>query len=397
LKAGVSVSLTLRVAFLALSRISRFEFLMPIAPAAILYASQKPLVVEDIHVADPGAGEVLVRMKAAGVCHSDLHVMKGDLPMPCPIVLGHEGAGVVEAVGSGVTSVQPGDRVWPIWRSSCGRCEYCQCGRPALCELGTAMRFTGLMPDGKTRFHTLDGTPVRHYAGVSTFSSLSCMPESAVVRIESDISFEHAALISCGVITGLGAVTHAAQVRPGASVAVFGCGGVGLNIIQGARMVGAVRIIAVDTVASKESSARTLGATDFIDASKTDPVTAIKDLTGGLGVDFAFEAIGLPEPVEQAFDATRKGGVCVVAGICRADARARINVHNLLYAEKTIKGTLYGSMRPRVDLPRIVELHRCGALALEELLTRTWRLEEINEAYHSLERGEVARSLIVWE
>jgi len=370
---------------------------MPIAPAAILYESGKPLVIEDIRVSDPGPAEVIVRMKAAGVCHSDLHVMKGDLPMPCPIILGHEGAGVVEAVGAGVTSVQPGDRVWPIWRSSCGRCEYCQLGRPALCELGTAMRFTGLMPDGKTRFHTLGGTPIRHYAGVSTFSSLSCMPESAVVRIESDISNEHAALISCGVITGLGAVTHAAQVRPGATVAVFGCGGVGLNIVQGARMVGAVKIIAVDTVASKEAHAKNLGATHFINSTDTDPVAAIKELTHGLGADFTFEAIGLPEPIEQAFDATRKGGTCVVAGICRSDARARINVNQLLYAEKTLKGTLYGSMRPRIDLPRIVHLHQCGSLALDELLTRTWRLNEINEAYASLERGEVARSLIVWD
>jgi NDMA-dependent alcohol dehydrogenase len=370
---------------------------MPTALAAVLYESGKPLVIEEVEVAEPQAGEVMVRMKAAGVCHSDLHVMKGDLPMPTPIIPGHEGAGIVEAVGPGVTSVAPGDHIVPIWRSSCGRCDYCQQGRPALCDLGTAMRFTGLMPDGKTRFRNAKGDSIRHYAGVSTFSSLSTMPEAAVVKIEGDFPLWKAALISCGVITGVGAVTHAAQIKPGATVAVFGCGGIGLNIIQGARMVSARQIIAVDTVVGKEKFARSLGATHFIDSSSCDPVKAVKDLTGGLGADFTFEAIGLPEPIEQAFDSLRKGGTCVVAGICRGDARARINVNQLLYAEKTLKGTLYGSMRPRIDLPRLMDLHQTGALKLDELLTRTWKLEEINEAYASLERGEVARSLIVWE
>jgi S-(hydroxymethyl)glutathione dehydrogenase/alcohol dehydrogenase len=370
---------------------------MPTSLAAVLYEMGKPLVVEEIDVAEPQVGEVLVRMKAAGVCHSDLHVMKGDLPMPVPIVLGHEGAGVVESVGPGVTSVAPGDAVWPIWRSSCGRCHYCQNGRPALCELGTAMRFTGLMPDGQTRFRSKTGIPIRHYAGVSTFSSLSTMPEAAVVKIEAEVSYERAAIVSCGVITGVGAVTHAAQVCPGSTVAVFGCGGVGLNIVQGARLVSATKIIAVDPVAGKERVARRLGATHFIDSSACDPVVAVRDLTGGLGVDYAFEAVGLPEPIEQAYDSLRKGGTCVVAGICRGDARARINVNQLVYAEKTLKGTLYGSMRPRVDLPRILEMHCAGTLELDALLTRTWRLEEINEAYAALERGEVARSLIVWD
>lgn len=370
---------------------------MPHATAAVLRAFGKPLVLEEVEVLPPGEGEVMVRMKAAGVCHSDLHVMRGDLPMPLPIILGHEGAGVVEAVGPGVRSVVPGDRVWPIWRSSCGRCDYCQKGRPALCDLGTAMRFSGLMPDGKTRFRSAGGESIRHYAGVSTFSSLSTMPEAAVVRIEGDLSFAHAALISCGVITGLGAVLNAARVEAGSTVAVFGCGGVGLNIIQGARLAGARRIIAVDVHAGKEVHARTLGATDFVYSAATDPVAAIRELTGGLGADYTFEAIGLPGPVEEAFDSLRKGGVCVVAGICRNDARARIHVNQLLYGEKTLKGSLYGSMRPRVDLPRIADLYRAGFVELDALLTRTWPLEHINEAYEALERGEVARSLILWE
>ncbi len=370
---------------------------MPTALAAVLYESKKPLVIEEVEVLPPQVGEVMVRMKAAGICHSDLHVMKGDLPMPCPIILGHEGAGVVEAIGEGVTSVAPGDHVIPIWRASCGRCDFCLNGRPALCDMGTAMRFTGTMPDGQTRFRNPRGDCIRHYAGVSTFSSLSTMPEAAVVKIDPEFPLWKAALISCGVITGVGAVVYAAGVTAGSSVAVFGAGGIGLNIIQGARMVSAVQIIAVDKVASKEAHARQMGATHFVDSSLSDPVQAIRDLTGGRGVDYAFEAIGQPQPIEQAYDSLKKGGTCVVSGICRGDARAAINVNQLVYAEKTLKGTLYGSARPRVDLIRLMNLHRSGHLQLDELLTRTYRLDQINEAYAALERGEVARSLIVWD
>ncbi len=376
---------------------------MRTALAAVLYEASKPLVIEEVEVLPPQAGEVTVRMKAAGVCHSDLHVMKGDLPMPAPIILGHEGAGVVEEVGAGVTSVAPGDHVIPIWRASCGRCDYCMQGKPALCDMGTAMRFTGFMPDGQTRFRSAAGQAIRHYAGVSTFSSLSTMPEAAVVKIDPDFPLWKAALIGCGVITGVGAVIHAAAVKPGATVAVYGCGGIGLNIIQGARLVSARQIIAVDTVAGKEGHARGMGATDFIHAAGSgsgggcDPVQAVKALTGGRGVDYAFEAVGLPLPIEQAYDSVRKGGTCVVSGICRADARAAINVNQLVYAEKTLKGTLYGSARPRVDLITLMSMHRAGSLRLDELLTRTYPLQEINEAYAALERGEVARSLIVWD
>lgn len=366
------------------------------AKAAVLYQAGKPLVIEEVQVEPPRRGEVLVRMKAAGVCHSDLHVMKGDLHMPMPIIPGHEGSGVIEAAGEGVTSVTVGDHIIPIWRASCGQCEYCLAGRPALCDMGTKMRFEGVMPDGTMRFRNSAGTPIRHYAGVSTFSSMATMPEAAVVKIPRDCTFEHAALIGCGVITGVGAVSDAAKIHPGCSVAVFGAGGIGLNIVQGARMMSARQIIAVDVHASKEAKARELGATHFVDASTCDPVQAIKDLTDGQGVDYSFEAIGLTRPVEQAYDSLKKGGTCVVAGINRADVRAQINVNQLVYAEKTLKGTLYGSMRPRVDLLALIELHRAGKLMLDPLLTRTYPLEEINEAYAALERGEVARTLIVY-
>lgn len=366
------------------------------AKAAVLYQPGRPLSIEEVHLQPPQKGEVLVRMKAAGVCHSDLHVMKGDLHMPMPIIPGHEGSGVIEAVGEGVSSVSIGDHVIPIWRASCGLCEYCLAGRPALCDMGTKMRFEGVMPDGTMRFKNSAGDFIRHYAGVSTFSSMSTMPEAAVVKIPKDCSFEHAALLGCGVITGVGAVTNAAIIHPGSTVAVFGVGGIGLNIVQGARLMSARQIIAVDIHASKEAKALELGATHFVNAAECDPVKAVKDLTGGRGVDYSFEAVGLTTPIEQAYDSLKKGGTCVIAGISRADVRAQINVNQLVYAEKTLKGTLYGSMRPRVDLLSLMELHRAGKLMLDELLTRTYPLEEINEAYAALERGEVARTLIVY-
>jgi len=312
-----------------------------------------------------------------------------------PIILGHEGAGIVAETGPGVDSVKPGDSVVPIWRMSCGRCAYCLGGRPALCDVGTKIRFTGLMPDGETRFRSSRGDSIRHYAGVSTFSQFSTMPEEAVVRIDSNVSLRDAALVSCGVITGYGAVFRAAEVTPGSTVAVFGAGGIGLNVIQSARLAGATTIIAVDWFATKRPHAERMGATHFLDSREDDPVSGILDLTGGLGVDFAFEAVGLPTPIEQAYDATKKGGTCVVVGIARPDARAAINVNALVYAEKTLKGSIYGSTRPRIDLPLLIGLAREGKIELEPLLTRTWKLAEINQAYAALERGEVARSLIL--
>ncbi|MEX2578654.1 MAG: Zn-dependent alcohol dehydrogenase [Verrucomicrobiales bacterium] len=365
------------------------------AVAAVLYEPGSPLRIETVTVLPPGPGEVQVRLHAAGVCHSDLHVMKGDQPMKMPIILGHEGSGVVEAVGDGVASVEPGDHVIPIWRMSCGICEYCLGGRPVLCDVGTKMRFTGRMPDGKTRFQTAGGREILHYAGVSTFSQLSTMPEGAVVRIPKDFPLEFAALIGCGVITGFGAVFNAAGLAAGDTAAVFGCGGIGLNIVQSAKLAGAVKIIAVDTVPKKLEYAKQFGATHVVDATESDPVEAIHDLTGNQGVDFAFEAVGLAGPIEKAYDSTKKGGTCVVVGIAPPSARAGINVNALVYAEKTLKGSLYGSTRPRIDLLRLIDLHAAGRLMLDELLTRTYPLDQINEAYADLEKGEVARSLVL--
>jgi S-(hydroxymethyl)glutathione dehydrogenase/alcohol dehydrogenase len=364
------------------------------AKAAVLYEARTPLRYEDVEVLPPQRGEVQVRMYAGGVCHSDLHVMKGDLVMPMPIILGHEGSGIVERVGEGVTAVEPGDHVIPIWRVSCGRCHYCANGRPALCDMGTRMRVTGLMPDGSTRFRVHD-TPVRHFAGVSTFSQLSTMPEAAVVKIPDDFPLEKAALIGCGVITGVGAVVNAARVKMGSTVAVFGCGGIGLNAIQGARIVGALKIIAVDVADQKLAFARQLGATHTVNASHDEPIAAIRELTAGVGADYAFEAIGLTQTIEQAYAATRKMGTCVVIGVTPADVRVNINANEMVYAEKTLMGSLYGSARPQIDILNLIEMYRAEKLMLDELLTRTYGLEQINEAYAALERGEVARSLVL--
>jgi S-(hydroxymethyl)glutathione dehydrogenase / alcohol dehydrogenase len=368
------------------------------ALAAVLYESGRPLKLEEVEVLPPQRGEVTVRMKAAGVCHSDYHVMCGDLAMPLPIILGHEGAGVVEAVGEGVTSVVPGDHVILMWRGPCGRCEYCAKGRPALCDMGTAMRFNGTMPDGTLRFRNSEGQGIRHYAGVSAFSSAATMPEASVVKIDKAFPFTKAALIGCGVITGVGAVINAAEVHLGSTVAVFGAGGIGLNVVQGARLVGARQIIAVDVSEQKLADARVFGATDTVLAAPGgSAVEAVRALTGGQGVDYAFEAVGNADLIAQAFDATRKGGRCVVVGISRADARAPINVNQLVYAEKSLIGSLYGTTRPRQDLITLMQMHLSGGLMLDELITRTWRLEEINEAYETLVRGEVRRSLILWD
>ncbi len=363
--------------------------------AAVLYEPRSRFVVEDVEVQEPKHGEVMVRMVAGGVCHSDLHVVKGDMVAPLPAILGHEGAGIVEMVGKGVTSVQKGDHVIPLWRVSCGQCEWCLGGRPALCDRGFQIRSKGCLADGTSRFRK-GSTEIKHFAGVSTFANLSVMMEQAVVKIRSDIPLEKAALVGCGVITGVGAVVNAAQVRPGSSVAVFGTGGVGLNVIQGAALVGAGKIIAVDLLDNKLECAREMGATHEINASQTDPVANIKELTGGQGVDYAFEVIGLPETISQSVEVLRKRGVAVIVGVTRREATIALETFPMVFQERTVMGSIYGSARPRVDVPALIDLYMAGKLKLDPLLTRTYPLEQINEAYDALERGETARSVVTF-
>lgn len=365
------------------------------ARAAVLFEGERKLSIEQVDVADPRAGEVLVHMAAGGVCHSDLHVMKGDLSAPLPAILGHEGSGVVAAVGPGVKDVQVGDHVLPLWRLGCGECEYCTAGRPALCTAGIEIRRTGSLPGGGTGFR-LNGKEIKRFGGVSTFSEYSVIPEKAVLKIPSDLPLDRAALLGCAVITGFGAVVNAARVRTGSLVAVFGAGGVGLNVIQTAALAGAGMIIAVDIKDKKLEYARQFGATHTVNGAQGNSVEQVRALTGGRGVDYAFEVIGLPATMRQAFDVLARCGVAVVVGIGPTVAEVSIPVIPLAWEDRVLMGSLYGSARPRVDILKLIELYRAKKLKLDELLTRTYPLEKINEAYEALERGEVARSVVLF-
>jgi NDMA-dependent alcohol dehydrogenase len=365
------------------------------ARAAVLFEVGGGLQLREVTVAEPRAGEVRIRMAAAGVCHSDLHVMTGHLGAPLPAILGHEGAGVVADVGPGVTSVRPGDHVIPLWRFSCGDCEHCTDARPALCAAGLQIRMTGRLLDGTTRF-TLEGRDLGHFAGVSSFAEYTVVPERAVVKIPADLPLDRAALLGCAVITGVGAVFNAARVRPGSRVAVWGTGGVGLNAVQGAALAGAEQIIAVDLLEAKLALARQFGATHTVNASDGDPVAEVRALTGGRGVDYALEVVGSPRTIRQAYDALAKRGVAVVVGVAPFTAEVAVPIMSLVFEERVLTGSVYGSSRPRQDLLRLIALYRAGKLKLDELLTRRYPFAAINEAYAALERGEVARSVVTF-
>lgn len=366
------------------------------ARGAVLFEPGRPLEICDVDVAPPREGEALVRMAAAGVCHTDLHVMQGKFSAPLPAVLGHEGSGVVADVGPGVTSLRPGDRVVPLWRLSCGRCEYCRRGRPALCPEGTRVRMTGRLPDGTSRL-SVGGKEVKHYAGVSTFCEYSVVPEAALLKLEQDVPLDRAALLGCAVVTGVGAVTNAARVRAGDTVAVFGAGGVGLNVVQGAASAGAAVVVAVDLHPTKLDLARRFGATHVVDASSTDPVDAVRSLTGARGVDHAFDAVGSAATVRQAFDVLARAGKLVVLGISPAGAEVSLPLGPMVFEERQVLGSFYGSGRPREDIPALARMYLDGGLKLDELLTRRYPLGRINEAYAALDRGEVARSVVVFD
>ncbi len=365
------------------------------ARAAILFEPRQPLTICEVEVPEPRTGEVLVHMAVGGVCHSDLHVMKGDLAAPLPAILGHEGSGVVSAVGPGVKDVGPGDHVIPLWRLGCGECEYCTGGRPALCGAGVEIRRTGTLPGGGTGF-SFKGKEIKRFGGVSTFAEYSVIPEKALLKIPKEFPLDRAALLGCAVITGFGAVVNAAQVRPGSLVAVLGAGGVGLNVIQTAALAGAATVIAVDLRENKLDFARQFGATHTVNASAGNAVEQVRALTGGRGVDYAFEVVGLPATMRQAFDVLARRGVAVVVGIGPTTAEVSIPVIPLAWEDRTLMGSLYGSARPRIDILRLIDLYRARKLKLDELLTRTYPLEQINDAYAALERGEVARSVVTY-
>ena len=361
--------------------------------ASVLFEQGQPLRVEDLDLAPPREGEVRVRMVASGVCHSCLHAADGSWSgIPVPIVLGDEGAGVVEEVGPGVRELRPGDPVILAWSPTCGRCHYCVIGRPNLCERRLPGR--GVLLDGTTRM-SLRGQPVYHYGHVATYASLAVVHESSAIPIRRDMPLDRAALSGCSVMTGVGAVINTAAVPPGASMAVFGVGGVGLNVVQGGALVAAHPIVAVDVNPGKLEYARGLGATHLVDASREDPVAAVKALTRR-GADYTFVAVGDPRAVTQALEALAPGGTCVLIGVPATGATVPLDVRPLVVAERVVRGCSYGSARTREDLPRMVELYLAGKLRIDELISRRYALEEANEAFRALAAGEVARGLIVF-
>lgn len=361
--------------------------------AAVFYGPGKPMVVEQVQLDDPERGEVLVRIAASGVCRSDLHVLKAEWKSPLPIVLGHEAAGTVVEVGSGVTRVRPGDAVVLSFAPNCGGCSYCVTGRGHLCSTMRGEQ-GGMLPGGTTRLHK-DGERIHHFARMASFAEYVVVHESSTIPIAPDVPLDLAALVGCSVTTGIGAVLNTAKVEAGSTVAVVGCGGVGLNCIQGARLVNASRIIAIDVSAEKLDFAREFGATDIIDAREGEVAKRVRALTGD-GVDYAFEALGSAETIRTALDCVRPGGVAVVAGMAAHGETAPIDAFMLVYQEKTLKGSYYGSARTGLDMPLIIALAQAGRVDLGSLVTRRYPLEQINEAYDALDRGETGRGLIVF-
>ncbi len=358
--------------------------------AAVLHEFGQPLVIEELELDPPKAGEVAVRMAASGVCHSDLHVALGTHPTLLPVVLGHEGAGVVEEVGSGVVGLRPGDHVLLTWLPYCGHCRECARGWPNRCE-NTAW-YDATLEDGTCRFHS-GGRPVHHY-NTSSFAERSVVPARTAVKVDPSLALGELALMGCAVMTGVGAVLNTARVRPGDTVAVVGCGGVGLNVVQGARIAGATRIIAIDLVASKLELARELGATDLIDAGDCDPVGAVRELIGA-GVDHAFEALGRTETIETAIAVTGRGGQALLIGMASPDARVELDALTMTLEERCVRGSWYGSCVPLRDIPLLVELYRDGRLRLEPMIT-TCGLDDVNDAFRRMQAGETARSVIIY-
>lgn len=362
--------------------------------AAVCHQLDQPLRVEEVTLDAPKPGEVLVRMAASGVCHSDLSVITGIMPARLPCVLGHEGAGTVERLGDSVEHLKEGDRVLLSWVTPCGLCYYCGIGNPHLCDVGARINSTHRTADGTTRVHR-NGADLQAFCGLGTLSEMVVAPANACVKLPDDAPLDKAALIGCSVMTGVGAVVNTAKVRPGSRVAVFGAGGVGLNVIQGAAIAGAERIIAVDVTPRKLELATAFGATDVIDASGQDAVAVIREQTDGRGVDYAFEAIGRKESIEQAYAATRKGGTCVVIGIGSRKESVSLNVFFIPIMEKRLVGCWYGGADVHRDALRLLSLYRIGKLKLDELLTRTYPLEDVNQAFADLTAGLNARGLIV--
>jgi S-(hydroxymethyl)glutathione dehydrogenase/alcohol dehydrogenase len=362
--------------------------------AAVLTAVHKPLELLDLKQDGPKPGEVRIKVRAAGVCMSDWHIMIGDWPMPLPMVLGHEAAGEVIEVGADVTNAKVGDHVIFSFRENCGRCGYCTNGRVVLCT-GRNAAPRGRLFDGTARMF-LNGEPVNQMARIGTFAETVVCPAEMVVPVRKDLPWTHAAVIGCSVATGVGAVTRHAQVPAGATVAVVGCGGVGLNIVQGARLAGARTIIAIDLLDNKLEYAKTFGATHTLNAkTEKDIPKAVKAITAGLGVEFAFDAIGSQVTAQQVIDMCAPGGHATLVGIPALATTATFSPFMMVFTEKKLTGSYYGSVRPSVDFPILADLTMAKKLDLDSLISRTYRFDEINDGFKNLAAGSVARGVIL--
>jgi S-(hydroxymethyl)glutathione dehydrogenase/alcohol dehydrogenase len=364
--------------------------------AAVAWKADQPLAIVDVELAGPKAGEVLVEIKATGICHTDWFTLSGADPEGLfPAILGHEGAGVVVDVGPDVKTLKKGDHVIPLYTPECRQCKFCLSRKTNLCQAIRSTQGRGLMPDGTSRF-SVDGEPIFHYMGTSTFSNYTVAPEIALAKIREDAPFDKVCYIGCGVTTGVGAVLFTAKVEAGANVVVFGLGGIGLNVIQGAKMVGAGKIIGVDLNPAREAMARKFGMTDFIDPSKVDNVVdAIVQLTDG-GADYSFECIGNTKVMRQALECCHKGwGQSIVIGVAEAGAEISTRPFQLVTG-RVWKGSAFGGARGRTDVPKIVDWYMEGRLNIDDLITHTLKLDDINEGFALMKRGESIRSVVVY-
>jgi S-(hydroxymethyl)glutathione dehydrogenase / alcohol dehydrogenase len=364
--------------------------------AAVLMEPRTKLVIEDLTLDAPQAGEVLVKIAASGVCHSDYHLISGATKHPMPAVLGHEGAGIVEAVGPGVTRIKEGDPVVLNWAPDCGRCYYCLRGKPNLCETFTEPIWRGVMLDGTPRLHRNGSSPVYHYCGLASFSQYAVVPQESCIVIRRDVPLKVAALVGCAVATGVGAAFYTASVRPGDSVVVIGCGGVGLSILQGAALCGAETLIAVDTAAVKMDIAKQFGATHTILAGKGDTAEQIRAVTGGRGADHVFEAVGVPAVQEAALSYARPGGNLILVGLSPMGTGTNLPGAIITRQEKVIKGSYYGTVLAGRDFPMILDLYKAGKLKLDQLISKEYTLSQINEAFDEMLKGELARGVVIF-
>ncbi|AHI31780.1 MULTISPECIES: zinc-dependent alcohol dehydrogenase family protein [Marinobacter] len=360
------------------------------------FDENRPLTIEELELDPPGDHEVLVQIRAAGLCHSDLSVIDGNRPRPVPMALGHEAAGVVKAVGAGVTDLSPGDHVVTVFVPSCGHCSPCAEGRPALCEPAAVANNAGTLVGGEHRLHRADGTPVNHHLGVSAFADHAVVSRHSLVRIDPDLPFHHAALFGCAVLTGVGAAINSADIKAGQTVAVIGLGGVGLNSVLGALVAGAGQVIAIDLDEDKLAMAKSLGASAGINAADEDCVSQVKALTNG-GVDCAIEMAGSEKALELAYQLTRRGGTTVTGGLAHPDRKVSIQQVSLVAEERTLKGSYVGSCVPVRDVARYVSLFRQGRLPVDKLLSDTLTLDEINEGFERLANGKAIRQVILFD